>query len=306
VGSIWDTVNGIQPRNYTHWPNPFPAISNIRVLACENDFIILTELLAPVAVHFFFTHFVPSPVEITRKLISGSYKCGLYLPIKVRSPLDLIWADGSAAKAVSGISSPVTTGLFGLWAASTLMEGLEVAHTLILAMQMCRENAREAIMIQGHAYFPSPEMTGSPGLYTTTWDPLGKCDPIPGDIRYSPGGVTADAFGYLVNTGSTIIDAHIYLIIGGDIYGEGVHLAPGIGDRSAFHLSAQITEEMGGDVQVRMHIIQENPHPFSTLLQVTQFIVSWGPFADFPTNGPNPYPPDPCRAAGMPPQAWIQ
>jgi len=61
---------------YTHWPSPYNFQKNIKVLACQDGWVAEIELYATAAGYFFWSNLVPSPVEITRKLFLGSYKCG--------------------------------------------------------------------------------------------------------------------------------------------------------------------------------------------------------------------------------------
>jgi len=275
-------------------------VKNVSVLACSDKMLIKVEMWTMVLGRWWFSNFIPSPVEITRKLVSGGYKCGFFLPIKVRSPLDIIWSDGAAAQAVLEMSRPVTTALFAMWATTTIFEGLDIAHTLFLAMQSCDDEANTAVMKEGAAYFPSNEQVGTAVFYTTTWDPNGLCDHNPGDIRYPIGNVQVGAIGFVTNTGSNIEELDISLDTNGVLYDHKPLSAPAIGERVAFNLSAEFNADSAGAVTIRMHIKQSGQGAFSVQLQVTRFYLHFGPRQPVIPNSNHLVPPDPCRAPGMP------
>jgi len=297
--SIWNTVKKAAPTSYSKWPNPFPVIEDIATLSCDDDIYIRIKMYAGVWAHWWFDNFVPSPIEITRKVVSGGYKCGFYLPVKVRSPLDIIWQDGRTSKALLQISRPLTTGLFALWATQTAWSAMDTASSLFILAQSCDQEPRSAVMGQGHAFFPASSQDGTAVFWTVFWDPEDKCDPAPGGIRFEPGGVQASWFGYLVNTGALISSFTATLKIGG-VAVDTATVAPAPGESAAIGLTGALNSLDGGVVVMEAHVEQTGQGAFTTELVGTRFIVQFSPHVDPEPPGQLPFLPDPCRAPGMP------
>jgi len=162
---------------YTKWPNPFVMLMKaINVTACEDHWLALVEFYGLTAAAFWFANFLPSPVELTRKLTMGSYKCGCFgVPIK-GGPLDLIWTDKSASKALIGMSSPITTGLFYWWAGQTAYTALDTWHSVIQQAELCDTEGTECIIKDGDAPITGGEgdFDGEAALYSVVYDPLGR------------------------------------------------------------------------------------------------------------------------------------
>jgi len=164
-------------KKYTHWPNPFTALmKSLHVTACEHTWQALVEFYGLSALEFFFTTLVPSPVEITRKATMGNYKCGMYFLPKQKSPLDLIWVDGSASRALVEIARPATTAIFYWWAAETAYLALNTTSTLMLAGEFCDLEGNECLLRDGDCPIPggAHDFLGAAALYEEIYDPKNR------------------------------------------------------------------------------------------------------------------------------------
>jgi len=185
---------------YTHWPNPFSnAIKKIDVLACENNWQALVEMWGIGIGAFFWRNLIPSPVEITRKVTMGGYKCGFYFPIEVKSPLDIIWQDGRTSQVLLEISRPATTALFYFWAASTVYDALHTFDTIMLAGEFCDLVGNECLLRNGDLPLPAflADWEGWAALYEVIYDPKDRYGESGYYIGVSDlGYATVAAFGY--------------------------------------------------------------------------------------------------------------
>lgn len=310
MGSVWDKVLDRQKYNppgdyrppykdkhpWTHWPNPFPYVEDVQTVACSPNQLIKVKMIGNMVGRWAFDAFVPSPIEIARKTATGSYKCGFYLPgFQVGSPLDIIWEDGKASEALLGMTSPITTALFVIWATSTVIDFLDMAHTIALNMQRCEGDENETVLGDGSANFPSDNMTGGTPLYTKLWDPGGWADEVPGDIRYPTGGFSCEAFGTVSNINSTITKLEARLSIGGVTKATQDLGALGKGETVSYHLAGGGTFADAGAAQVLIHIEQHGQGPFDVTATTHRFISHHYPLPPQYQNYPNNIP-DPCRA----------
>jgi len=162
---------------FTHWPNPFAMlIKQLAVTSCETNWTALVEFYGLTAASFWWANFFPSPVEVARKVTMGSYKCGFFgVPIK-GGPLDIIWQDKSASKALIGMAEPFTTGLFYWWAAQTAYTALDTWQSLITAAELCGVEGNECIIKNGDAPITGGEgdFDGEAALYSVVYDPMGR------------------------------------------------------------------------------------------------------------------------------------
>jgi len=131
--STWTTIQGLTER-FPAWPNPFNCgIKKQTSWQCGNRVIIDVELVAGCLASFFFQNFIPSFNELARKFVAGSYKCGFYLGTEAKSPLDIIWKDGSVSRVVGEIVAPFARGLFYWWATETIFDAISLWSSLIYA-----------------------------------------------------------------------------------------------------------------------------------------------------------------------------
>jgi len=163
---------------YGHWPNPFRnMVSQIDVLACEGTWEAMFTMYGIGLGNWFWSNFIPSPYEITRKVFTGSYKCGFYFGPKIKSPLDLVWRNGTASQALGSMLAPVTRGLFYLWAGQTIWEGLSTWQSMMYAMEICDWDGNTTTLRDSHAPIASPFSGGTPVFATVMYDPRGRAQP---------------------------------------------------------------------------------------------------------------------------------
>lgn len=123
---------------FTRWPNPFTKyVDDIEVLMCSNNIILLIKGAALGFLYYGFTTFVPSPVEIGRKIITGGYGCGFYLLPGIPSPLDIIGRNRAATRFVAKITAPATGVLYYLWGQDAIFSALSTFTSLIYAARKC-------------------------------------------------------------------------------------------------------------------------------------------------------------------------
>lgn len=137
---------------YTRWNDPFKGgIDKFSQVACEGEILAIMEGVGLQFGSYFFTTFVPSPVEIARKTLLGGYRCGFYLGVKVKSPLDIIWRNGEGTKILARIASPFTRALFWAWGTQAIWDGLSTWQSLLYMMYACEGDGQTCICADGAA-----------------------------------------------------------------------------------------------------------------------------------------------------------
>jgi hypothetical protein len=132
--SVWTEATSGIIEHFPGWPNPFNCgIKKLTSWQCGQYVEIDAWLVAGCIGKWWWSNFVPTFNELTRKLVSGSYKCGFYAGTKAKSPLDIIWEDGSASRVTGEILGPFATGLFYMWAAQTAYDALSMWTSLLYA-----------------------------------------------------------------------------------------------------------------------------------------------------------------------------
>jgi len=213
----WIVETGQYALKHKRWPNPFTnMVRDIEVIACEDTFQAKIKMYGSEFGDWFFSQIVPSPVEIFRKTMTGGYKCGFYIPLKIRSPLDIVWKDKIASKLLAEVHRPVLTGFFFIWAAETVLDALSRWQTLQYAMQMCEADRRECLMMGGKSPLAIGHNDGGAALSTVLWDPLNIAQETDTAINVQePVAITMNAFGFLVSDGCTINNAEVYMFANG-------------------------------------------------------------------------------------------
>jgi len=169
---IWNTINKLEKENnFYRWPNPFNAIKQVDVMACNPEFWVRVEFYAKVAAEFWWTNFVPSPIEITRRWVLGKFKCGAKAKTNGRGKMDILPFRNTRVT-VAGIASPVLRGLFYWWAANTAWAALDTWSSILNAQANCDADMNMAIIRDGHASIAGIGQ-GSPAFGQVTWDPNG-------------------------------------------------------------------------------------------------------------------------------------
>jgi len=182
---VWDAVGGTY-RRFSRFPDPTRnMVSDIRVLACEDTFQAKITMYGEAAMHWAWSVFVPQPTEIVRKTLTGGYKCGFYLGLKVKSPIDLIPGTVFEAPNIYGrpflkvsevfaeIARPAVTGLFYMWAAGSAFEALSTWQSLVYAAEMCDLQQNECLLADGIGEFFNTGGVGEPNAYVVLHDPNG-------------------------------------------------------------------------------------------------------------------------------------
>jgi len=234
MASIWEIQDSIQNSvgnyaknyldgntGYTHWANPFKGmVRKIDILACEEIWQAKVAMWGIAAANWFWSSFVPSPVELERKFVAGSYKCGFFLAPGLRSPLDIIWRDGKASEVLLEASSPFTKAIFYWWAAETAWSALSTYTSVIHKQHQCDLTGRETLLSAGVGTFGggTHHVEGEAGLYTVLRDIFDRYSEAGGHVFIDePSSVNAIAVGYMTTEGSTLHNVEI-----GIKYGEEV------------------------------------------------------------------------------------
>jgi len=154
--SIWDIVDDVQAfektvsrpiftpmrelglDGWSHWPTPYNFQTKITQLACEPTWQAKIELYATGFAWWFWSNMIPSPVELTRKIFLGGYKCGFYLPIRLKSPLTPFIGQGGVTF-LAELIRPVTTVFFYWWVASSIFAALDTYHTVQQLEEECQD-----------------------------------------------------------------------------------------------------------------------------------------------------------------------
>jgi len=185
----WDAIeHGVgKALKMNSWPPPFNFMKNHRVLLCSEDYWIAEfEFAFDVVMDFFWSAFVPSPRELERKVLTGGYRCGFYLDIKVKSPIEILFGQGTS-KMVGKIFSPFATGLFYWWAAQTAIDALSVFETILFRQLMCAPFTGDVLRQNDRGVIEAGGSYGVPALGTLYYNPRAICEEIGPICHYPPG-----------------------------------------------------------------------------------------------------------------------
>lgn len=158
---------------YTKWANPFKnGVKRFEQASCEGEDLFDITMWYPTVGNWFFTSFVPSPVEIFRKTVTGGYKCGFYLKTKQKAPLDIIWRNGDATRFLAKVARlPVTTAYY-MWGQQTLWSGLATWQSLIYKGYSCDGDDFTCITADGAANISvGPDGSGNMPWGLSVFDP---------------------------------------------------------------------------------------------------------------------------------------
>jgi len=301
AGSIWNKVSQGPSRSWTHWPNPFPFIRDLRVIACEETIQIRLWFWGAVFGRWFVSNFIPSPVELTRKTVAGGYKCGFYFGTKFGSPLDFIWKNKSVSQAMLEMQSPFTTTLFYLWAGTAAWEGMQSAHQALLAIERCGLANNEILLKDGDGDFLFSPQSGSPVGYNVMQDPHGWYNGAAA-IFLPRGHNVLHAVGYVTSGGKTVTSCNIYIYTAtgsGPVFSLG-GLSPG--QTKSFSVDWSVGNPLDQDYAIRVDIVQSGGG--FTGVHVTRFtaVHDAPPFPDPPAPLMVP---DPCRSRLLSPMNYL-
>jgi len=169
---VWEYVSsqGKKLAAFNYWPRPTNWVKNISVLVCNQDtFIMQIELAFNLAAAFFWANILPSPRELERKFFTGGYRCGFYLDIPLKGPVEILWGKGTQ-KMVAEIARPFVTPLFYFWGISTTIEALSSFGTLIYPQYQCIEEIGDGLRKMDVAAMNINHTEGVPGLGEFVFD----------------------------------------------------------------------------------------------------------------------------------------
>jgi len=224
--SIWHAGSGafneFKNNGFRKWPSPFDGMmKDIEVLACQDTWQAKVTMYGIGFGNWFYSNFIPSPVEITRKTITGSYKCGFYFKTKFGSPIDVVWKNEKISQMLLEISNPFTTALFYMWAGQTFFSFLDVVQTIAYAQAKCGTEHDECLLVDGEGlYFAGGASLGTPGFYTELQDVKHMYQSPGGDVEWhEPGNLRSNAFGTVYAGSANISHCVISFMKGTTILG---------------------------------------------------------------------------------------
>jgi len=227
--SMWqlanDQLSDFKDRGFRSWPNPFDGmLKDIDVLACQDTFQAKIKMVGIEFANWFWTNIVPSPVEITRKTITGSYKCGFYLNTKWGSPVDIPWEDAGVSEMLLEITSPAVQALFFMWATESTFDAVSRAQSIVYAMEKCGADRDECLLMDGLGEaFAGGAPNGTPNAYVILQDRQHLYASPGGDITiFKPGWLEMNAFGKVLTSGSQIFHSNIGFYKGTDPIDGGI------------------------------------------------------------------------------------
>lgn len=222
--SMWNLASGqwedFKDRGFKSWPNPFDGMmKDIEVLACQDTWQAKVKMYGIQFANWFWTNIVPSPVEITRKTITGSYKCGFYFNTKWGSPVDIPFQDAGVSEMLLEITRPAVEGLFFLWAAESTFDAVSRAQSIVYAMEKCDDDGLECLLMDGLGEaFAGGAPNGTPNAYVALEDKHHRYASPGGAIDFTEAGwLEMNAFGKILTAGADCFHNVVSFYKGGDI-----------------------------------------------------------------------------------------
>lgn len=170
---VWDTISsgGKKVAAFNHWPNPFNYVTNAQVLMC-NDQYWLAEFafFGAQVVNMFWTDFVPSPREIERKAFTGAYRCGFFLDVGIKSPVEIVFGQGTS-RMLAEIAEPFARGLFYMWMTQVGIDALAIWESVLFPQLACLPNIGDVLRQGDVGTITTGDNGGSIGLGTKLYDP---------------------------------------------------------------------------------------------------------------------------------------
>jgi len=201
---VWETVssNGKKAVALNSWPTPFNFLEDAKVLMCNQDYWLAEFRFAfDLLAYFFWTNLLPSPRELERKAFTGSYRCGFYLDVKVKSPIEIVFGQGTS-RMVGQILSPFARGLFYWWAVNALFDAMGTIQTLMFPQLLCDPFIGDVLRQNDAHVVPPNYIDGVPGLGDELYDPHDYCA-IFGPVVLLPPGAHRVYAAWLFNAGPT-------------------------------------------------------------------------------------------------------
>jgi len=204
---VWDAMQvGLEKYSkFPKWPKPFGQVQSIDEIICNDD-MWLAEIvtIGESAMEWFWSNLIPQPTEIIRKVFTGSYKCGFYLNIKVKSPVEILWGKGSN-RFIAMIIRPFATAAFALWATNIALDALHAWSTMMSIFGRCEETKGSFLVENKSAPLGSGNPAGAIPGGTVRYDKYGQVVPGITAISYGPGLVSLKSF-FIVEAGSHTIE----------------------------------------------------------------------------------------------------
>jgi len=273
---VWESMKNQTAKvaGWNRWPAPHNWITDIKVLVCNQDTVIMQIKLAfALAAEMFWTSFVPSPREVERKFFTGGYRCGFYLDVKFKSPVEIIFGRGTST-VIAEVARPFATGLFYFWLQQTAITALSSFTTLIYPMLYCEDGIGDGLRRGDRGSISQGSQEGCPGLGVYMFDRWGFMNLTDAGVFLPPGYFHVYVAWFVEPSGNPF--THLNLGLG--LNGVAWHMhtmdppTPGLP-------SIHITEEYGhlpdgGAVQAWVQG-GKPPGSFPSLVWATMFTYSW-------------------------------
>jgi len=282
---VWNAVQG-RVTKYNHWPNPFKTLlKKLDVLACENRMQFAFDYVVTAFAAWAWSAFIPSPVELTRKFLSGSYKCGFYMQHGIGSPFDIIWEDKSVSRALAEITGPFVGVLNYMWMMDTAFSALQTYSSIVYFFETCAGDRYETLLRDAGAPLPPGIHNGGPVSAQLIWDPANHASLPSNSVSWlERSNIHATAFGYLKSNNHVVNSARIKLTIGIEevAYLDIGHM--GIDEIVPYKLEYADAHDAGA-IKVEISYDIEAGGITNSSIECTRFTVRQTPI-DIPNGGP--------------------
>jgi len=203
---------------WKRWPGAPNFIVQRDIWACQDGWWAYIKFSEYALLNLFWTAFIPSPVEVERKILLGSYRCSFYFFPKIKSPLQLVIGEDGVS-ILAKLARPVTTVLFWWWAAETAWSALDTAQTIFYKDEFCDD--LENVVVAEDA--ETPFAVDADGAIVYGWhevtDPGGHFNPGTGILAIPAGDFTIRASAHFVHTaGTSVSNCAIWLDINGVVW----------------------------------------------------------------------------------------
>jgi len=193
---VWETIQAGAGKvaGFNRWPQPWNFLKNARLLMCNDQYWVMEfTFIFNLFAEFFWTNLLPSPRELERKTFTGGYRCGFYLAPGIKSPIEIIWGEGTA-RVVGQIAAPFVLPLFYWWAAQSAIDAFSIWETVLFPQLTCDVPTGDVLRNGDTAACPPGLTTGIPGLGDLKYDPFHICGPSQPVVLFPPGGQTTYAY----------------------------------------------------------------------------------------------------------------
>jgi len=199
-------------RKYHHWPNPYKFfMQDMEILSCGPTFQAKVKYVGSEIFNFWFTNFVPSMVEIERRIVMGKYKCGFVLKARDKGRVGIIWKNPAIRTAVIEMSNPWLSGLFYMWAAQTAYDAITTWQSMVLKMSQCGADPHATMIRDGISLLGYGHNDGGAALGDTIQDPEGRASETITGVNCLGGEIwTGNAFGYYLGNNCSSDNVEVF------------------------------------------------------------------------------------------------